>query len=298
MGERRLLVSLTHPKRVWGRGGGASVRRMVQRTAVVTGTSSGLGLLTATRLAGLGWNVLGTVRRPIEGLPFETVVMDVTDDAAVTVLGDHVNQRWGRLDALVNNAGYGLGGPVEELTGDELRRQLDVNTVAPLMLARACLPSLRAAGGAIVQVSSVSGYSASALFSAYNASKFALEGASEALRDEVVPQGVRVVLVEPGPFRTEIAGKSPQAAARGSTGLYAEGWREIDEWLQWHATASTEPDECVDAIVRAVTDPAVPFRIPVGAGIAQVLRDRAADLTQQADAAEAYLAGQGPALDG
>lgn len=268
------------------------------RTAVVTGTSSGLGLLVAERLVREGWDVLGTVRRPVDGLGFETVVMDVTDDDAVRALGTGVMERWGRLDALVNNAGYGLSGPVEELTAEELRRQLEVNTVAPLMVAKACLPALRAAGGAIVQVSSVSGYSASALFSPYNASKFGLEGASEALRDEVVPQGVRVVLVEPGPFRTSIAGKSPQATAKGSTGRYDEGWREVDEWLAWHAAASPEPDACVDAIVAAASDPAAPFRIPVGEGIAQVLRDRAAELVAQADAAESYLAGRGPALDG
>ncbi|MCZ3386584.1 MAG: SDR family NAD(P)-dependent oxidoreductase [Actinomycetia bacterium] len=210
------------------------------RTAVVTGTSSGLGKGVAERLVALGWDVLGTVRADGAELPFDTVHCDVTDDNSVARLGERVLQQWGRLDALVNNAGIVLTGPVEELEPAELRHQLDVNLVASLALVRACLPALRAASGVIVQVSSVAGYSADELFGPYNASKFGLEGASEALAEEVRGQGVRVVVVEPGPFRTDIAKKSPQVAGKGFTGLYEPGWRELDEWLDWHA--STSPD--------------------------------------------------------
>jgi len=184
-----------------------------RRTAIVTGTSSGLGRGVAERLELLGWDVLGTVRGDGTGLPFETVRCDVTDDDAVGRLGRQVLERWGRLDALVNNAGVSLTGPVEELAPAELRRHLDVNLVAPLALVRACLPALRAARGVVVQVTSVAAYSGSELFSAYNASKFGLEGASEALAIEVAQQGVRVVLVEPGPFRTNWAGPSIKQSA-------------------------------------------------------------------------------------
>ena len=185
----------------------------IRRTAIVTGTSSGLGSCVAERLASLGWDVLGTVRGDGAGLPFETVRCDVTDDDAVSSLGHRVMERWGRLDALVNNAGVSLTGPVEELAPMELRRHLDVNLVAPLALVRACLPALRAAQGVVVQVGSVSGYSASELFAAYNASKFGLEGASEALAAEVAgqrvvscssnraPSGPRSVRREPTPPR-------------------------------------------------------------------------------------------------
>jgi NAD(P)-dependent dehydrogenase (short-subunit alcohol dehydrogenase family) len=261
----------------------------IRRTAIVTGTSSGLGRGVAERLASLGWDVLGTVRDDGAGLPFETVRCDVTDDDAVTRLGQQVLERWGRLDALVNNAGVSLTGPVEELAPEELRRHLDVNLIAPLALARACLPALRAAHGVVVQVSSVSGYSAGELFAAYNASKFGLEGASEALAVEVAGQGVRVVLVEPGPFQTEIGPKGTQAAAKGSTGLYETFWRETDEWLQWHASASPDADPCIDAIVAAATRPDAPFRIPVGNGIAEELRRKGEEMMMQAAAAEAFL---------
>jgi NAD(P)-dependent dehydrogenase (short-subunit alcohol dehydrogenase family) len=259
------------------------------RTAIVTGTSSGLGRGVAERLVDLGWEVLGTVRGEVSGLPFETVRCDVTDDDAVARLGREVMERWGRLDALVNNAGVSLTGPVEELAPGELRRHLDVNLVGPLALVRACLPALRAARGVVVQVTSVSGYSGSEMFSAYNASKFGLEGASEALAIEIIDQGVRVVLVEPGPFRTEIGPKGTQVAAKGSVELYEKAWRETDEWIAWHTTESPDADACINAIVGAVTRPDAPFRIPVGEGIADELRQKGKQMIKQAAASEAFL---------
>ena len=149
--------------------------------------------------------------------------------------------------------------------------------------------SERAAQGVIVQVSSVSGYSASELFAAYNASKFGLEGASEALAAEVAGQCVRVVLVEPGPFRTEIGPKGTQAAAKGSIGLYETFWCETDEWLDWHESSSPNADQCIDAIVAAATRPDAPLRIFVGEGIAEELRRKGEEMITQAAAAEAFL---------
>ncbi len=239
----------------------------------------------------LGWDVLGTVLDAslAVGLPFETVVTDVTDDAAVVALGALVRERWGGLDALVNNAGIAMAGPWEELTPTELRRQLDVNLVGAMAVTGSCLPALREARGVVVQVSSVSGQAGDALMGPYNASKFGLEGASEALRAEVRPFGVRVVLVEPGPFRTPISDASPQAAAKDPHGVYAEQWGGVDQWLAWHAAASADPRVCVDAIVGAVTRPDAPFRIPVGDGVADVLRRHAQKVIAQADAAEEFL---------
>jgi len=259
--------------------------------ALITGTSSGLGRGAADRLTGLGWDVIGTVLDAAqgEGLAFDTVVADVTDDADIARLGALVRDRGGRLDALVNNAGIAMSGPWEEITAIELRRQLGVNLVGAMALTGACLPALRAAQGVVVNISSVSGQAGDPLMGPYNASKFGLEGASEALRQEVRPFGVRVVLVEPGPFRTPISDASPQAAARDDAGAYAEQWTQIDRWLAWHAEASADPQQCVDAIVGAVTRPDAPFRIPVGDGISDVVRKHAAALVRQADAADAWL---------
>lgn len=258
--------------------------------ALITGTSSGLGRGAAEKLTTLGWDVVGTVLDPAhgEGLAFETVVADVTVDDDVERLGALVRER-GRLDALVNNAGIAMGGPWEEVTATELRQQLAVNLVGAMALTGACMPALRAARGVVVNISSVSGQAGDPLMGPYNASKFGLEGASEALRAEVRPFGVRVVLVEPGPFRTPISAASPQAIAKDVDGPYAEQWKVVDDWLAWHAAASADPQQCVDAIVGAVTRDDAPFRIPVGDGIADVVRKHAAALVRQADAAEAWL---------
>ena len=181
--------------------------------ALITGTSSGLGQLTAERLMALEWTVTGAQRTPAAAAGeqrWETLALDLTDQASIDAAAAHVRESPGRLDALVSNAGYGLFGPLggNDLTGT--RDQFEVNLVGTMGLCRACLPLLREAGGVIVQVSSVSGQEGESLFGAYNASKFGLEGASEALAEEVEPQGIRVVIVEPGPFRTPIADKSPR----------------------------------------------------------------------------------------
>ena len=262
-------------------------------SVLITGTSSGLGHGVAQRLHDLGWDVLGTVldRADEDRVPWATVVCDVTDDDSVAALGLVVAQRFGgRLDALVNNAGIAMAGPWEELTPSELRRSLGVNLVGAMAVTGGCLPAIRAAQGVVVNISSVSGQAADPLMGPYNASKFGLEGASEALRLELKPFGVRVHLVEPGPFRTPISAASPLAAAKDPDGVYAQQWAVIDDWLSWHAESSADPELCIAAIVGAVTRPDAPFRIPVGEGISDVVRKHAAGLVRQADAADAWLA--------
>ncbi|MCZ3389641.1 MAG: SDR family NAD(P)-dependent oxidoreductase [Actinomycetia bacterium] len=259
---------------------------------LITGTSSGLGRGVAVRLDALGWEVLGTVRDTSTApeLSFETVALDVTDEVAVAALGREVLSRWGRLDALVNNAGHLLYGPVEELGANELRRQLDVNVVGAAAVTRAMLPALRAGRGAVVQVSSVAGQVGYPLFSAYCASKFGLEGLSEALAQEVVAQGIRVVLVEPSEFRTDISSKGSAIADRGASAVYADQWQEQDEWTEWmRSDAAPDAAVCVDAIVGAVTRSDAPPRIAVGEQTAEAVRQHARAIIAQMDASEAFL---------
>ena len=264
--------------------------------ALITGTSSGFGLLTAERLTDLGWTVTGAMRNPARAKDetrWETVEIDLTQDDSIEAVAAHVGERYGRLDALVSNAGFGVLGPWEEVAAHELRHQLEVNLVGTIMLCRACLPWLRVAGGAIVQVSSVAGQSGDELFGPYNASKFGLEGATEALRLEVEPQGIRCVIVEPGPFRTTIVESSPRIAARGSSGRYQKEWQELDEWVHWLATESPEAGEAVDAIVAAVIDPAAPFRIPVGEDAAEGVREHAEGVIADVARSEEFLRSHG-----
>jgi NAD(P)-dependent dehydrogenase (short-subunit alcohol dehydrogenase family) len=255
--------------------------------AVVTGTSSGLGHGVATSLVALGWDVVGTVLPGVVvDVPWRTIELDVTDDDACAALRAQVGDR---VDALVNNAGIALAGPWEEVAPSELRRILDVNVVGAMAVTRACLPALRAARGVIVNVSSVSGQAGDPLMGPYNASKFALEGASEALRAELKPFGVRVHVVEPGPFRTPISRAGEAAAARGEAGVYGEHWKAIDDWMAWHAASSADPQVCIAAIVAAVLRDDAPFRIPVGEGIADVVRRHAEKVADSATRAEHFL---------
>jgi len=178
--------------------------------ALVTGASTGIGRATARLLASSGYRVFATVRTPEaeasmrqEGA-VEVVRLDVGDEAAVTRTVHEVLDRAGRVDALVNNAGYALVGATEDLTRDRLRRQFEVNVFGAMQLCREVLPSMRARrSGRIVNVSSLAGRVSIPMMGAYCASKFAVEALTDAMRVEAKPFGVGVSLVEPGPVVTE-----------------------------------------------------------------------------------------------
>lgn len=181
------------------------------KTVLITGASRGIGRATALRLAEDGWHVYATVRNPADGeaLAAEakgtvtTFELDITDDAAVAAIGEHLPEK---LDALINNAGIVVGGPVEGLTPERLRQQFDVNVVGTVGVTRAALPHVRAARGRILFLSSLSGLVSTTWTGAYNGSKFAIEGIADALRMEVKPWGINVVLIEPSNTATDMWG--------------------------------------------------------------------------------------------
>ncbi|HET6207693.1 MAG TPA: SDR family NAD(P)-dependent oxidoreductase [Terracidiphilus sp.] len=195
------------------------------RTALITGASSGFGLLTAVTLARRGWRVLATMRDlgrqdRLEAAAREAGVreriefheLEVSNSDRIRALGDLVQSRQEPLHALVNNAGFAMPGFTEDVSDAELRRQFDTNFFGAAAVTRAFLPIFRRQGyGHVVMVSSVGGRMGVPGLGSYNASKFALEGWSEALRLEMKPVGIQVVLVEPGSFETNIWNAQPSS---------------------------------------------------------------------------------------
>ncbi|MER5353814.1 oxidoreductase [Kitasatospora sp. NPDC002551] len=183
---------------------------------LVTGATSGFGRAIAEAAVAAGDTVIGTARRPealadlVAGHPdrVEAVGLDITDGARIDAVAADVLARYGRVDVLVNNAGRTQVGAFEETTDGELRDLFELHVFGPARLTRALLPQMREqGGGSIVNISSVGGQLSFAGFSAYSATKAALEQLSEGLADEVAPFGIKVLIVEPGAFRTNLFGK-------------------------------------------------------------------------------------------
>lgn len=191
---------------------------------LITGCSSGFGLLTAARLAAKGYTVVATMRDLKKegnltsevnrrGGAVEVLQMDVTDKRSVTRAVERIKMGHGRIDVLVNNAGYGIGGFFEDLTDEEIRAQMETNFFGVQNVTRAVIPLMRQCRrGKIINISSVAGFSASPAFSAYNASKWALEAFSEGLRYELRFFGIDVLLIEPGTYKTKIFYENAQYA--------------------------------------------------------------------------------------
>ena len=192
---------------------------------LITGASSGIGMSTALYMAEKGYHVIATSRvmerladlkaeAARRGLPIAGVELDINSETGLSEKLEAIAEEHGLIDVLVNNAGYGLFGPVQTLAPDELRAQFETNVFAVVRLVRGVLPAMISQGrGTIVNVSSVLGRVGMPFHGAYASSKFALEGLSESLRTELWPHGIRVALVEPGLFRTRFP--ENQAAAAG-----------------------------------------------------------------------------------
>ncbi len=188
-----------------------------QKVWFITGASTGFGRLLAEQLLAAGSKVVATARKPeqiadlADKYPDLCLVtpLDVTEQVAIEAAVDAAIQKFGRVDVLVNNAGYGLAGAIEEATEDEFMPVFETNVFGLIRVTRELLPHLRSQrSGHIVNLSSIGGLIGSPGWGFYNASKFAVEGFSEALAAEMAPLGVHVTIVEPGPFRTDFLGRS------------------------------------------------------------------------------------------
>ncbi|MFT3866026.1 MAG: SDR family oxidoreductase [Solirubrobacterales bacterium] len=192
------------------------------KTALVTGASSGIGRATVGRLDAAGWKVFAGVRKEEDAAALraegserlEPLLLDVLDPDAIAAAAERVAAEQGGLDALVDNAGAAVPGPLEALPIEDFRRQVELNLTAQLAVTQAMLPALRAARGRVVLISSVGGRVALPFTGAYHAAKFGLEGLGDSLRQELAPWGIKVVLIEPGSIDTPIWTRGEEDADR------------------------------------------------------------------------------------
>jgi NAD(P)-dependent dehydrogenase (short-subunit alcohol dehydrogenase family) len=250
------------------------------RTVLITGCSSGFGRLTALTLARRGDQVFATLRdlnspgakllrdaAETERLPLTVHRLDVTDPSSVQAAVDEV----GRIDVLVNNAGFAYRGPIDALTEEELRRQFDTNVIGVARMVRAVLPAMREQGaGTIVNLSSVVGTVTLPFDGAYSASKHALEAISKAMRFELAPYGIKVFVVAPGVFATSFGENTKLGSEFGAEHPLRARYDEAVE-KYFAGFEAGDPADVVAAIADAIDRPDGPFHRFVGAEADQVV---------------------------
>jgi NAD(P)-dependent dehydrogenase (short-subunit alcohol dehydrogenase family) len=245
---------------------------MSQKIWFITGASRGFGREWAVAALERGDSVAATARdlstlgdlRETYGERLLPLRLDVTDRDADFDAVRQAHERFGRLDVIVNNAGYGHFGMVEELTEDEARAQLETNLFGALWVTQAALPFLREQGGGhILQVSSIGGISAFPLVGIYHASKWALEGMSQALAQEVAPFGIKVTLIEPGGFATDWAGSSSSTSE--PLPAYADFHKEVQEQRRKRVGTPGDPKASAAAVLEIVDADEPPLRCFFGA---------------------------------
>ena len=246
---------------------------MATPIVLVTGASSGIGRATVEACAARGWSVAATMRRPEDAadlamLPGVALLpLDVTSEESVASAVASVVTIFGRLDAVVNNAGYAIDGVFEGADDSSIRRQFDTNVFGLMRVTRAAIPVMRRQGrGTIVQVSSMGGRVTFPLYSIYHATKWAVEGFSESLAFEVRPFGIRVRLVEPGAIRTDFYGRSRERIAPPAGAGYEELFERCEGIsLSAGRQGGSGPEVVADTIVRAIADRGWRLRYPVAA---------------------------------
>jgi NAD(P)-dependent dehydrogenase (short-subunit alcohol dehydrogenase family) len=252
---------------------------------LITGCSSGIGLHTAVAFAQHGHTVIATMRNTTKaaalasaaaaaGVKVDVVALDVTDDASSSAAVADVLARHGHIDVLVNNAGVGLSGAVEDFPMDQARVSLETNFWGPVRMARLVLPSMRAQGsGVIANVSSITArLPAFPAYGFYAAGKYAINALSESLSAEVAPFGIRVLSIEPGYFATELVTTMDGLLAQmDAASPYAELSRFMLDFSKTSLENGGNPADVGTAIVSAVSDPASPLHVTVGADTAVFL---------------------------
>lgn len=255
----------------------------MSQTILITGASSGIGKATAEFFQGKDWNVVATMRKPDAGKSLATLdnvlvtALDVTDAAAIRNAVDEGIARFGKIDALLNNAGYGAYGPLEATPMEKVRRQFDTNVIGLLAVSKAVIPHFRAnRSGTIVNISSIGGKMTFPLGSLYHGTKFAVEGISEALSFEMDPIGVKIKIVEPGMIRTNFGGRSFDFNNDESVDEYQGVVRGLMGAFPGLAENGSDPIVVAEVIYGAVTDGTDRLRYTAGEDAKALIANRAA----------------------
>ena len=244
----------------------------MKKTVLITGSSSGIGRASVKYFQKKGWNVVATMRKPEQEKELtllENVIclkLDVTRPETIQKSIGQAIERFGHIDAVVNNAGYGLFGPFESTTREQVERQFNTNVFGVMEVVRQILPHFREKKeGTIINITSVGGRMTFPLFSLYHASKFAIEGFSESIHYELLPFNIRVKIVEPGAVRTEFMDRSSDRAGALAMDAYRsyveKGTAYMDHAVQ---TEGSDPEVIARTIVKAASDASSRLRYAAG----------------------------------
>ena len=261
------------------------------RVWFITGASRGFGLEIAKAVLEQGGAVVAAARNPDECRErlkslgdVLAVRCDVTDRASVALAVDEAARHYGKIDVLVNNAGFGLLGAMEELDSRELEDVFKTNVFGVHTVTRAILPILREQhSGYIVNISSAGGFTASPGWGAYNSSKFALEGMSESLAQELAPLGIKVLIVEPGPFRTDWAGRSLKKSSRQIAEYAETAGASLERMISRNGQQAGDPVRAGKAIIEALESDNAPLHLVLGMIALETARTKIERLREELD---------------
>ncbi|XGV94787.1 MAG: oxidoreductase [Leptolyngbya sp. BL-A-14] len=260
---------------------------------LITGSSTGLGHALAQAVLKRGYRLVATARQPEQLKELNdrypdqvtTIALDVTKPQSIQQAVEATLHAHDHIDVLVNNAGYGTMGAIEEVSDDDIKRQFDTNLFGALNVTRAVLPTMRAQrSGHILNLSSFGGVAAVAGYGIYCASKFALEGLSEALAQEVKPLGINVTIVEPGAFRTDFRGRSLVVPAHTIADYAETSGKAIQRTQANHGTQPGDPDKAAAAMIQVVESKNPPLRLALGADAVKIITQKLESMQVESEA--------------
>jgi NAD(P)-dependent dehydrogenase (short-subunit alcohol dehydrogenase family) len=253
----------------------------MKKAVLITGSSSGIGRAAAIAFSKAGWLVAATMRRPEKEtelglLPgVKVYALDVTDPATIDAAISQTREDFGRLDVVVNNAGYGVDGVFEAMDDDVIRRQYDTNVFGVMRVTRAAIPLMREqGGGTIVQISSMGGRITFPLYSIYHGTKWAVEGFTESLHYELRPFNIRLKLVEPGAIRTDFYGAGREFVQPPGSHPYEDFVKKVEKRSMKAAQDGASPEQVAQTILKAARDasPRMRYRVAYPATVMIPLR--------------------------